>query len=177
MYYCDLFTLPMFAFTDVCPVPRNRVLSMLHTEFLHLGQAFLWSSKWMTKFHCMQFQAILQPYLYWEWKNIIVVLSQLLPQLTNSTVLSCSGRSYSVTNAGILGAISMNNYVICAVLVFPQVPFTTMLGILCMWFGISTPLTFLGYYFGYRKKVSTAAWISSLILTLTFPGTDFQWLL
>lgn len=31
------------------------------------------------------------------------------------------------------------------------VPFTTMLALLCMWFGISTPLVFVGYYFGYRK--------------------------
>lgn len=32
------------------------------------------------------------------------------------------------------------------------VPFTTMLALLCMWFGISLPLVFLGYYFGVRKK-------------------------
>ncbi|XP_048762695.1 transmembrane 9 superfamily member 4-like isoform X1 [Ostrea edulis] len=31
-------------------------------------------------------------------------------------------------------------------------PFTTMLALLCMWFGISVPLVFLGYYFGYRKQ-------------------------
>jgi len=32
------------------------------------------------------------------------------------------------------------------------VPFTTMLSLLCMWFGISVPLVFIGYYFGYRKQ-------------------------
>ncbi|XP_064624423.1 transmembrane 9 superfamily member 4-like isoform X2 [Lineus longissimus] len=32
------------------------------------------------------------------------------------------------------------------------VPFTTMLALLCMWFGISLPLVFLGYFFGYRKQ-------------------------
>lgn len=31
------------------------------------------------------------------------------------------------------------------------VPFTTMLSLLCLWFGISVPLVYLGYYFGYRK--------------------------
>ena len=31
------------------------------------------------------------------------------------------------------------------------VPFTTMLSLLCLWFFISLPLVFLGYYFGYRK--------------------------
>ena len=29
-----------------------------------------------------------------------------------------------------------------------------MLALLCLWLGISTPLVFLGYYFGYRKYVS-----------------------
>ncbi|KAM7443026.1 Transmembrane 9 superfamily member 4 [Porites harrisoni] len=32
------------------------------------------------------------------------------------------------------------------------IPFTTMLALLCMWLGISTPLIFLGYFFGYRKQ-------------------------
>ncbi|EDV23217.1 uncharacterized protein TRIADDRAFT_27647 [Trichoplax adhaerens] len=32
------------------------------------------------------------------------------------------------------------------------VPFTTMLALLLLWFGISTPLVYLGSYFGYRKQ-------------------------
>ncbi|KAK6188271.1 hypothetical protein SNE40_004484 [Patella caerulea] len=32
------------------------------------------------------------------------------------------------------------------------VPFTTMLALLCMWFGISTPLIYLGFFFGFRKQ-------------------------
>ncbi|XP_059616496.1 transmembrane 9 superfamily member 4 [Phlebotomus argentipes] len=32
------------------------------------------------------------------------------------------------------------------------VPFSTMLSLLCLWFGISVPLVYLGYYFGYRKQ-------------------------
>ncbi|XP_031558283.1 transmembrane 9 superfamily member 4-like [Actinia tenebrosa] len=31
------------------------------------------------------------------------------------------------------------------------VPFTTMIALLCLWVGVSLPLVFLGYYFGYRK--------------------------
>jgi len=31
------------------------------------------------------------------------------------------------------------------------IPFTTMLAILALWFGISVPLVFLGFFFGYRK--------------------------
>uniref|UniRef100_A0A673GC22 Transmembrane 9 superfamily member n=1 Tax=Sinocyclocheilus rhinocerous TaxID=307959 RepID=A0A673GC22_9TELE len=37
------------------------------------------------------------------------------------------------------------------ILTFMWVPFTTMLALLCMWFGISMPLVYLGYYFGFRK--------------------------
>ncbi|KAK7792078.1 hypothetical protein R5R35_003551 [Gryllus longicercus] len=32
------------------------------------------------------------------------------------------------------------------------VPFSTMMSLLCLWFGISLPLVYLGYYFGYRKQ-------------------------
>lgn len=32
------------------------------------------------------------------------------------------------------------------------VPFSTMISLLCIWFGISVPLVYLGYYFGYRKQ-------------------------
>lgn len=32
------------------------------------------------------------------------------------------------------------------------VPFSTMVALLCLWFCISLPLVFLGYYFGYRKQ-------------------------
>ncbi|XP_055838342.1 transmembrane 9 superfamily member 4 isoform X1 [Episyrphus balteatus] len=32
------------------------------------------------------------------------------------------------------------------------VPFSTMVSLLLLWFGISVPLTYLGYYFGYRKQ-------------------------
>jgi len=32
------------------------------------------------------------------------------------------------------------------------VPFTTLFAVLCLWFGISVPLVFLGAYFGFRKE-------------------------
>lgn len=32
------------------------------------------------------------------------------------------------------------------------VPFSTMVSLLLLWFGISLPLVYLGYYFGYRKQ-------------------------
>ena len=34
------------------------------------------------------------------------------------------------------------------------VPFTTLLALLCLWFGISLPLTFIGSFLGFRRAVS-----------------------
>jgi transmembrane 9 superfamily protein 2/4 len=33
------------------------------------------------------------------------------------------------------------------------VPFTTLIALLALWFGVSVPLTFIGAYFGFRKRV------------------------
>jgi len=33
------------------------------------------------------------------------------------------------------------------------VPFSTLVALLALWFGIFAPLTFLGAYFGFRKPV------------------------
>lgn len=33
------------------------------------------------------------------------------------------------------------------------VPFSTLLALLALWFGVSVPLTFVGAYFGFRKRV------------------------
>ena len=34
------------------------------------------------------------------------------------------------------------------------IPFTTLLALLCLWFGISLPLTFFGAFLGFRRPVS-----------------------
>ena len=34
------------------------------------------------------------------------------------------------------------------------IPFTTLVALLALWFGISVPLTFVGAYFGFKKRVS-----------------------
>ena len=33
------------------------------------------------------------------------------------------------------------------------VPFSTLIALLALWFGISVPLTFVGAYFGFKKMV------------------------
>ena len=44
------------------------------------------------------------------------------------------------------------------------IPFTTLLALLALWFGISVPLTFVGAYFGFKKRVGeTAQYITYLL--------------
>ncbi len=33
------------------------------------------------------------------------------------------------------------------------IPFSTLVALLALWFGISVPLTFVGAYFGFKKRV------------------------
>ena len=42
------------------------------------------------------------------------------------------------------------------------IPFGTMVGVAAMWFGISLPLVYLGYYFGYRWAAAMARRCSAL---------------
>ena len=54
----------------------------------------------------------------------------------------------------LFGLIFVLNFFIWGKKSSGAVPFPTMLALLVMIFGISFPLTFLGYYFGYRKQVT-----------------------
>lgn len=40
------------------------------------------------------------------------------------------------------------------------IPFTTLLALLCLWFGVSLPLTFFGSFLGFRKAVSSPYMLS-----------------
>ena len=43
------------------------------------------------------------------------------------------------------------------------IPFSTLVALLALWFGISVPLTFVGAYFGFRRRVSGFVLIDSLV--------------
>ena len=54
---------------------------------------------------------------------------------------------------GLIGAIFFTlNFFIWGQGSSGAIPFTTMIVLGLMWFGISVPLVFLGAYFGYRRK-------------------------
>lgn len=48
------------------------------------------------------------------------------------------------------------------------VPFSTMLALLSMIFGISVPLVFFGYYFGYRKQVNILTIVEFIVVVNLF---------
>lgn len=48
------------------------------------------------------------------------------------------------------------------------VPFTTLLALLGLWFGVSVPLTFVGAYFGFRKRVNVALTTVNLVRNMLF---------
>lgn len=82
-------------------------------------------------------------------------------QLFCQLYLSCTNTKWCLSNTILIQTFTLTCYVARSinlslpVITFVQVPFTTMLALLCMWLGISVPLVFVGYYFGYRKYVSS----------------------
>jgi transmembrane 9 superfamily protein 2/4 len=66
-------------------------------------------------------------------------------------------RSNALWTALLFPGISFGIFFVLNLLIWGQkssgaVPFGTLFALLCMWFGISAPLTLLGAFFGYRKQ-------------------------
>jgi transmembrane 9 superfamily protein 2/4 len=68
-----------------------------------------------------------------EWKRTAFLTATLYPGIVFGT---CFFLNFFIWNSDSSGAV----------------PFATMVGLLLLWFGISLPLVYLGYYFGYRKQ-------------------------
>ncbi|XP_043283958.1 transmembrane 9 superfamily member 4 [Venturia canescens] len=71
-----------------------------------------------------------------EWKRAALLTATLYPGIVFTT---CFFLNFFIWGKHSSGAV----------------PFTTMLALLCLWFGISLPLVCLGYFFGYRKQPFT----------------------
>jgi transmembrane 9 superfamily protein 2/4 len=70
-----------------------------------------------------------------KWKSNVILTSMLSPGL-------------------VFGLFFVMNLVLWAEDSSGAVPFSTLIAILALWFGVSVPLTFVGAYFGFRKRVS-----------------------
>eukprot|EP00096_Caligus_rogercresseyi_P004465 TRINITY_DN1873_c0_g1_i1.p1 TRINITY_DN1873_c0_g1~~TRINITY_DN1873_c0_g1_i1.p1 ORF type:complete len:628 (-),score=180.25 TRINITY_DN1873_c0_g1_i1:314-2197(-) len=68
-----------------------------------------------------------------EWKRAAFLTATLYPGIIFSLGLFVNFFSWGQHSSG-------------------AIPFVTMLSMGAMWFGISLPLVYIGYYFGYRKK-------------------------
>lgn len=68
-----------------------------------------------------------------QWKKSALITSMLYPSVMFGILLFLNFFLWGKRSSG-------------------GVPFTTLLGMLSMWIGISVPLNCIGYYFGYRKQ-------------------------
>ncbi|XP_013783534.1 transmembrane 9 superfamily member 2-like [Limulus polyphemus] len=68
-----------------------------------------------------------------KWKSNVLLTSLLCPGL-------------------VFGLFFIMNLILWAKGSSAAVPFTTLLALLALWFGISLPLTFVGAYFGFKKR-------------------------
>ncbi|KAK0080370.1 hypothetical protein PV325_014066 [Microctonus aethiopoides] len=71
-----------------------------------------------------------------EWKRAALLTATLYPGIVFTT---CFFLNFFIWGKHSSGAV----------------PFSTMISLLCLWFGISLPLVYLGYFFGYRKQPFT----------------------
>jgi len=53
----------------------------------------------------------------------------------------------------VFGIFFLMNLILWAKGSSAAIPFSTLIALLALWFGISVPLTFVGAYFGYKKRV------------------------
>lgn len=72
----------------------------------------------------------------------------LWPYLT-----SCKYFSFFSSNRIVFSLFFVMNLVLWHKGSSGAVPFSTLLALLALWFGVSVPLTFVGAYFGFRKRV------------------------
>ena len=66
----------------------------------------------------------------------------------------------------VFGIFFLLNLVLWAKQSSGAIPFTTLIALLALWFGISVPLTFIGAYFGFRKRVRTNYTVLLLFVSL-----------
>ena len=76
-----------------------------------------------------------------------------------------SAGTFSAVIKGQTTSASVRNEFLLQIFIL-AIPFSTMVVILLLWFGITTPLTFLGAFYGYKKRA-----IEHPVRTNTIPRT------
>ncbi|VDD92675.1 unnamed protein product [Enterobius vermicularis] len=78
---------------------------------------------------------------------------RLYKTLKGSQPKRCAFRTAVLFPSIILGIGFFLNFFLIGKHSSGAVPFTTMIALLMLWFGIDLPLVFLGFHFGYRKQI------------------------
>jgi transmembrane 9 superfamily protein 2/4 len=98
-----------------------------------------------------------------KWKSNVLLTSMLspgyaIPQLNTFISLIYMCLIINFTNIYLFSLVFslffIMNLIFWAKDSSAAVPFSTLVTILALWFGISVPLTFIGAYFGFKKRVS-----------------------
>ncbi|XP_046839485.1 transmembrane 9 superfamily member 4-like [Xenia sp. Carnegie-2017] len=121
LFAMALITLVVAMFGMLSPASRGSLLSAVVFLFVFMGMFAGYFSARLYKTLNGQ-----------KWKRAALVTGTLYP-------------------GAIAGLAFLLNFFIWGKHSSGAVPFSTMVALLLLWFGISLPLVFLGYYFGYRK--------------------------
>lgn len=78
---------------------------------------------------------------------------RLYKTLKGSQPKRCAFRTALLFPTVILGVGFILNFFLIGKHSSGAIPFTTMIALLLLWFGVDLPLVFLGFHFGYRKQV------------------------
>lgn len=122
IFFMVLITLVFAVLGMLSPASRGSLMSAILFLYVFMGV--------FAGYHSARIYKTLRGQ---HWKSCALLTSLLYPGLVSGMTFFLNFFIWSKHSSG-------------------AIPFTTMLALLCMWFGISVPLVYLGAYFGYRKQ-------------------------
>ncbi|KAG1685800.1 Membrane-associated protein Hem [Nymphon striatum] len=145
---CMCFITLVFACLGfLSPANRGSLMTCSLVLFVCLGTPAGYISARMYKGTDLLFSlSLVEKYLTKKGKEIIYLVEVVLISRNWYTKSSIKVRV-------VFGLFFVMNIILWAKNSSGAVPFTTLLALLGLWFGISLPLTFVGAYFGFKKRI------------------------
>lgn len=102
----------------------------------------------------MQLRVFLNFFAFLLFYYILIFLNSLI---SGTSPRKCAFRTAVLFPSVILGTGFLLNFFLIGKHSSGAIPFTTMIALLLLWFGVDLPLVFLGFHFGFRKQVCFCA--------------------